>query len=40
MKAVADLLGHDPRVTLATYAHAVPGLGEAAGAALSARLLG
>lgn len=40
VKTVADLLGHDPRVTLATYAHAVPGLGEAAGAALSARLLG
>lgn len=40
VKTVADLLGHDPRITLATYAHAVPGLGEAAGAALSARLLG
>lgn len=40
VKTVADLLGHDPRVTLATYAHAVPGLGEAAGAALSERLLG
>lgn len=39
VKTVADLLGHDPRITLATYAHAVPGLWEAAGAALSARLL-
>lgn len=40
VKTVADLLGHDPRITLATYTHAVPGLGEAAGAALSSRLLG
>jgi hypothetical protein len=40
VKTVADLLGHDPRITLSVYAHAVPGLGEAAGAALSARLLG
>jgi integrase len=40
VKTVADLLGHDPRITLAIYAHAVPGLGDAAGAALSKALLG
>jgi integrase len=39
VKVVADLLGHDPKVTLATYAHAIPGMGEEAGAALSATLL-
>jgi integrase len=37
---VAAILGHDPRVTLATYAHVIPGMGERAGAALSAALLG
>ena len=37
---VAQILGHDPRVTLATYAHVIPGMGEQAGAALSAALLG
>lgn len=31
VKTVADLLGHDPRITLATYAHTVPGLGERPG---------
>lgn len=40
VKVVADLLGHDPRVTLATYAHVIPGMGEQAGAALSSALLG
>lgn len=40
VKVVADLLGHDPKVTLATYAHVIPGMGEQAGAALSAALLG
>ena len=40
VKVVADLLGHDPKVTLATYAHVIPGMGEQAGAALSASLLG
>jgi len=40
VKTVTDPLGHDPRVTLATDTHAVPGLGEADGAAFSARLLG
>jgi integrase len=40
VKVVADMLGHDPRVTLATYAHVIPGMGEQAGAALSAALLG
>lgn len=37
---VAQILGHDPRVTLATYAHVIPGMGEQAGANLSAALLG
>lgn len=40
VKVVADLLGHDPKITLATYAHVIPGMGEQAGAALSAALLG
>lgn len=37
---VAQLLGQDPRVTLATYAHVLPGMAEQAGSALSAALLG
>jgi integrase len=40
VKVVAELLGHNPKVTLATYAHVIPGMGERAGAALSAALLG
>lgn len=40
VKVVAELLGHDPKVTLTTYAHVIPGMGEQAGAALSATLLG
>lgn len=40
VKLVADLLGHDPKVTLATYAHVLPGASAEATAALSARLLG
>ena len=37
---VADLHPHDPKVTLATYAHVILGVGEQAAAALSAALLG
>ena len=37
---VAAILGQDPRVTLGTYAHVIPGMGEQAGAALSVALLG
>ena len=37
---VAQLLGQDPRVTLATYAHVIPGMAEKAGEALSTALLG
>jgi integrase len=37
---VAEILGHDPKVTWSTYAHVIPGMGEQAGAALSARLFG
>jgi integrase len=40
VKVVADMLGHDPRTTLSTYAHVIPGMGGQAGAALSAALLG
>jgi integrase len=40
VKLVADLLGHDPKVTLATYAHVLPGASAEATAALSVRLLG
>ena len=40
VKLVADLLGHDPKVTLATYAHVIPGAAGEATAALSASLLG
>lgn len=36
---VAQLLGQDPRITLATYAHVIPGMAETAGANLSAALL-
>lgn len=37
---VAQLLGQDPRVTLATYAHVIPGMADRAGEALSTALLG
>jgi integrase len=37
---VAAILGHDPTETLRTYAHVIPGGTEAAGAGLSAALLG
>jgi integrase len=37
---VAEILGQDPKVTWSTYAHVIPGMGEQAGAALSAALLG
>jgi integrase len=41
VKVVSDLLGHaSPTITLAIYAHVLPGLAEEAGAALSASLLG
>jgi len=41
VKVVSEMLGHaSPVITLATYAHAMPGMAEEAGAALSARLLG
>jgi integrase len=39
-KVVSEMLGHaSPTVTLAIYAHVLPGMGEDAGAALSASLL-
>jgi len=41
VKVVQEMLGHaSPTITLATYAHTMPGQSEAAGAALSATLLG
>ncbi len=40
-KVVSELLGHaSPTITLAIYAHVLPGMAEEAGAALSASLLG
>jgi integrase len=40
-KVVTEMLGHaNPTITLATYAHVLPGMSEEAGAALSASLLG
>lgn len=40
-KVVSELLGHaSPNITLAIYAHVLPGMAEEAGAALSRRLLG
>lgn len=41
VKVVSEMLGHaSPTITLATYAHVMPGMAEKAGAALSASLLG
>lgn len=41
VKVVSEMLGHaSPTVTLAVYAHTMPGMAEEAGAALSASLLG
>ncbi|MGH9090203.1 MAG: tyrosine-type recombinase/integrase [Acidimicrobiales bacterium] len=41
VKVVSEMLGHaSPAVTLAVYAHVLPGIAEEAGAALSASLLG
>jgi len=41
VKVVQEMLGHaSPTITLSTYAHIMPGQSEAAGAALSASLLG
>ncbi len=41
VKVVSDLLGHSsPTITLSIYAHTMPGMGAAAGEALSAALLG
>ena len=40
-KVVSEMLGHSsPTITLAIYAHVLPGMAEDAGAALSASLLG
>lgn len=41
VKVVSEMLGHASiTITLDTYAHVLPGMGEEAGAALSASLLG
>jgi integrase len=41
VKVVSEMLGHSsPTITLAIYAHVMPGMAEEAGAALSASLLG
>lgn len=41
VKVVSDLLGHSsPTITLATYAHVLPGMAEEAGERLSALVLG
>jgi len=41
VKVVADLLGHSsPTITLAIYAHVLPGMAEEAGEKLSAMVLG
>lgn len=41
VKVVSEMLGHaTPTITLAVYAHVIPGMAEEAGAALSASLLG
>ena len=41
VKVVSELMGHSsPTITLAIYAHVLPGMAEEAGAALSASLLG
>ncbi len=41
VKVVSEMLGHSsPTITLAIYAHVMPGMSEEAGAALSASLLG
>jgi integrase len=41
VKVVSEMLGHaSPTITLAVYAHVMPGMAEEAGAALSASLLG
>jgi integrase len=41
VKVVSEMLGHaSPTITLAVYAHVIPGMAEEAGAALSASLLG
>ena len=41
VKVVSEMLGHaSPTITLSVYAHVLPGMGEEAGAALSASLLG
>ena len=40
-KVVSEMLGHaSPTITLAIYAHVMPGMAEEAGASLSAALLG
>lgn len=40
VKVVSEMLGHaSPTITLSVYAHVMPGMGEEAGAALSASLL-
>jgi integrase len=41
VKVVSEMFGHSgPTITLSIYAHVLPGMGEEAGAALSASLLG
>jgi integrase len=41
IKVVSEMLGHaSPTITLAIYAHVLPGMAEEAGAALSGSLLG
>jgi hypothetical protein len=40
VKMVAVLLGHDPSVIFATYAHVIRGMAEDARVALTAALLG
>lgn len=41
VKVVSEMLGHaSPTITLAVYAHVMPGMAEEAGAALSKSLLG
>jgi integrase len=40
VKVVSEMLGHSsPTITLAIYAHVMPGMAEEAGAALSASIL-
>lgn len=41
MKVVSEMLGHtNPNITMAVYAHVLPGMAKAAGERLSAQLFG